>query len=89
MAKAAEYPVKPVMLVAGDDAGSKPRVMELVGKLGFEAVDAGLLKNARLLEPLAALDRPSDEAGPRAGLRLRAGEHELMSYGPPSPTLEI
>ena len=55
MAKAAEYPVKPVMLVAGDDGGSKLRVMELVGKLGFEAVDAGPLKNARLLEPLAML----------------------------------
>jgi 8-hydroxy-5-deazaflavin:NADPH oxidoreductase len=55
MAKAAEYPVKPVMPVAGDDAGSKLRVMELVGKLGFEAVDAGPLKNARLLEPLAML----------------------------------
>ncbi len=83
MAKAAEYPVKPVMLVAGDDAGSKLRVMELVGKLGFEAVDAGPLKNALLLELLAmALDRPSDEAGPRAGLRFRAREHEVMSYGP-------
>lgn len=23
-------------------------------------------------------DRPSDEARPRAGLRLRAGEHEVM-----------
>jgi 8-hydroxy-5-deazaflavin:NADPH oxidoreductase len=55
MAKAADYRVKPVMLVAGDDAGRKPKVMELVGKLGFEAVDAGSLKNARLLEPLAML----------------------------------
>ena len=55
MAKAADYRVKPVMLVAGDDAGRKPKVMELVGKLGFEAVDAGPLKNARLLEPLAML----------------------------------
>jgi hypothetical protein len=36
-------------------AGRKPKVMELVGKLGFEAVDAGPLKNARLLEPLAML----------------------------------
>ena len=43
------------MLVAGDDAGSKLRVMELVGKLGFEAADAGRLKNARLLEPFAML----------------------------------
>src|SRR5262249_15643314 len=53
MAKAADYPVKPMMLVAGDDAGKKPQVMELVGKLGFEPVDAGPLKNARLLEPFA------------------------------------
>ena len=53
MAKAADYPVKPVMLVAGDDADRKPAVMELVGKLGFEPVDAGPLKNARLLEPFA------------------------------------
>jgi predicted dinucleotide-binding enzyme len=43
------------MLVAGDDAGSKLRVMELVGKLGFEAADAGRLKNARMLEPFAML----------------------------------
>ena len=34
-------------------AKRKPMVMELVGKLGFDAVDAGPLKNARLLEPLA------------------------------------
>ena len=53
MAKAADYPVKPMMLVAGDDAGKKPQVMELIGKLGFEPVDAGPLKNARLLEPFA------------------------------------
>jgi len=53
MAKAADYPVKPLMLVAGDDAGRKPVVMELVGKLGFQPVDAGPLKNARLLEPFA------------------------------------
>src|SRR5262245_66394427 len=53
MAKAADYPVKPMMLVAGDDAGKKPQVMELIGKLGFEPVDAGPLKNARLLEPVA------------------------------------
>ena len=53
MAKAANYPAKPVMLVAGDDADRKPVVMELVGTLGFEPVDAGPLKNARLLEPFA------------------------------------
>jgi predicted dinucleotide-binding enzyme len=33
----------------------KLRVMELVDKLSFEAVDAGPLKNVHLLEPLAML----------------------------------
>jgi predicted dinucleotide-binding enzyme len=51
MAKAADYPVKPMMPVAGDDAGKKPVAMQLVAALGFEPVDAGPLKNARLLEP--------------------------------------
>ena len=53
MGNAADYPVKPLMLVAGDNGAKKPVVMELVGKLGFEFVDAGPLKNARLLEPFA------------------------------------
>jgi 8-hydroxy-5-deazaflavin:NADPH oxidoreductase len=53
MAKAADYPVKPMMPVAGDDAQKKRVVMDVVGKLGFMPVDAGPLKNARLLEPLA------------------------------------
>lgn len=53
MAKAADYPVKPMMLVAGDDAARKPVVMQLVAALGFDPVDAGPLQNARLLEPFA------------------------------------
>ena len=53
MANAASYPVKPLMLVAGDDAEKKPVVMDLVRTLGFDPVDAGPLKNARLLEPFA------------------------------------
>lgn len=53
MAKAGDFPVEPVMPVAGDDAARKATVMELVGKLGFEPADAGPLQNARLLEPLA------------------------------------
>ena len=47
--------VKSVMFVAGDDAASKPKVMDLVGDLGFEAIDAGPLRNARLLEAHAML----------------------------------
>ena len=46
---------KPVMFVAGDDATDKRKVMALVGDLGFEMVDAGPLRNARLLEAHAML----------------------------------
>ena len=47
--------VKSVMFVAGDDAAAKPKVMALVGDLGFEVIDAGPLRNARLLEAHAML----------------------------------
>ncbi len=47
--------VKSVMFVAGDDAAAKPKVIELVAALGFEVVDAGPLRNARLLEAHAML----------------------------------
>jgi predicted dinucleotide-binding enzyme len=47
--------VKSVMFVAGDDAANKSKVMELVGQLGFEVIDAGPLRNARLLEAHAML----------------------------------
>ena len=43
------------MFVAGDDATHKPIVMQLVSDLGFEAIDAGGLIVARLLEPMALL----------------------------------
>lgn len=44
-----------VMYVAGDDAARKPLVLSLVSDLGFRAVDAGPLRIARLLEPMAML----------------------------------
>ncbi len=46
---------KPVMFVAGDEAAGKQVVLDLVAALGFEAIDAGGLAVARLLEPQAAL----------------------------------
>jgi predicted dinucleotide-binding enzyme len=55
MGNPAAYGVKPVMFVAGDDAGRKPEAMMLVADLGFEAVDAGPLVNSRLLEAHAML----------------------------------
>jgi predicted dinucleotide-binding enzyme len=39
------------VFVAGDDAGAKKTVLELARQIGFDAVDAGPTKNARLLEP--------------------------------------
>ena len=53
--KASSFHVRPVMFVAGDDQAKKPAVMSLVAKLGFETVDAGPLRNARLLEPYGML----------------------------------
>ncbi len=49
------YAGKPSMFVAGDDDGHKPVVMGLVEDAGFEAIDMGGLRAARLLEPLAML----------------------------------
>jgi 8-hydroxy-5-deazaflavin:NADPH oxidoreductase len=44
-----------VMFVCGDDAGQKSIVLKLVAEIGFEAIDAGSLVIARLLEPYAML----------------------------------
>jgi len=45
---------KPVMFVCGD-GGQKKVVLDLVQELGFEAIDAGGSKIARLIEPYAML----------------------------------
>jgi len=42
--------------IASDDARAKSSVMELARSIGFDAVDAGGLQNARLLEPLGFLN---------------------------------
>lgn len=42
--------------VAGDDATAKQVAVTLAKDIGFETVDAGPLRNARLLEPLAYLN---------------------------------
>jgi NADPH-dependent F420 reductase len=55
MADPARLAQRPAIFVAGDDAERKAGVLQLVEDVGFEAVDAGPLKNARLLEPLAML----------------------------------
>lgn len=44
------------VFVAGDSARAKQAVTELAQSMGFETIDAGGLKNARYLEPLAGLN---------------------------------
>lgn len=44
------------VFVASDSASAKARVTELAQSMGFATVDAGSLKNARYLEPLAGFN---------------------------------
>ncbi|MFN0120143.1 MAG: NADPH-dependent F420 reductase [Blastocatellia bacterium] len=44
-----------LMFVCGDDAASRATVCELSTAIGFDTVDAGPLRVARLPEPLAQL----------------------------------
>lgn len=59
---------RPVMFFAGDDDDAKRIVSTLLEALGFEPLDAGRLRQARLLEPMAmvwinqALVRGADRA---------------------------
>jgi predicted dinucleotide-binding enzyme len=41
---------------AGDDHDAKQTVLQIAGEIGFDPVDAGPLRNARLLEPLGYLN---------------------------------
>ena len=43
------------MFYAGDDDGAKEKVRQLIGDIGFDPVDAGPLRSARYLEPMALL----------------------------------
>jgi predicted dinucleotide-binding enzyme len=50
------YDGKPITLFyCGDDADAKSTAAQLARDVGFDPVDAGPLKNSRLLEPLAML----------------------------------
>ncbi|MDR3376181.1 MAG: NADPH-dependent F420 reductase [Ancalomicrobiaceae bacterium] len=44
------------VFVAADDAGAKAKVSDLATSIGFEAVDAGPLSNARFLEPIGEMN---------------------------------
>lgn len=55
MLDAGPYPSRPVMFFAGDDDAGRSVVSALVTGAGFEAIDLGGLRAARLLEPYAML----------------------------------
>ncbi len=55
MADSTGYPARPTMFVAGDEPAAKAIAVSLVADLGFEPLDAGPLRAARLLEPHAML----------------------------------
>jgi 8-hydroxy-5-deazaflavin:NADPH oxidoreductase len=51
-----DYPLGPVtMFYCGDDEGAKVVAAKLASDIGFEPIDAGPLRQARLLEPMAML----------------------------------
>ncbi len=66
---------------AGDTAGAKAQVRELIVRLGFDAVDAGPLENARYLEPLSML-KYSTRTVSWAGYpnRIRVAENHTYSF---------
>jgi predicted dinucleotide-binding enzyme len=47
--------VPTVMFICGEDAAARAVALRLAADVGFDAVDAGELKQARLLEPWAML----------------------------------
>lgn len=47
---------KPAVFVVSDHKDAKRQIMDLASDIGFEPLDAGPLKNARLLEPLGMLN---------------------------------
>jgi 8-hydroxy-5-deazaflavin:NADPH oxidoreductase len=53
MTEGHRFATPPVMFLAGDDDSAKRAVSGLVSELGFEPLDAGALRQARILEPLA------------------------------------
>jgi 8-hydroxy-5-deazaflavin:NADPH oxidoreductase len=61
---------------AGDDVNAKQEVLELAREIGFDAVDAGPLKNARLVEPLGFLNIQlgyTQKMGTQTGFKLLHG----------------
>lgn len=73
------------VFVAGDDASGKRRVSKLAHDIGFDAVDAGPLQNARWLEALGYLNIElgyRQGLGPAIGIKL-VHEGNILAQQPP------
>jgi hypothetical protein len=55
LADPGRFPTAPLMLIAGDDPAANRTVADLASAMGFDAVELGALREARLLEPLAMI----------------------------------
>jgi len=66
--------------LAGDDADAKARVADVVGSFGFEPVDVGPMKHARVLEGMAILYMVPY----MSGRRDEAFEYHLRRAAPPT-----
>lgn len=80
------------MFLCGDDAGARARAATLARELGFEPVDVGALKNARLLEPAAALWihlAMVEGLGRRIALRLEAEGAHAAAPTPGGPARRV
>ena len=80
------------MFLCGDDAQARQTAATLASDLGFEPVDLGPLKHARLLEPAAALWihlAVVERRGRRMALRLEAEGPRAATPGPSSPVHAI
>ena len=76
------FETRPVMLLAGDDDTAKSTVAQLVGELGFEALDAGALKQARNPRTIRdGMDQPSTLSWPWTELGLRCDPSEGRCVG--------
>jgi predicted dinucleotide-binding enzyme len=80
------------MFLCGDDAGARSVVLGLAKGLGFDAVDLGGLKNARLLEPAAVLWihlAMVEKLGRRIAIRLEAEGAHAVSIARSSPSRKV
>jgi predicted dinucleotide-binding enzyme len=73
--------------VAGDDAQAKQKVLQLARDIGFDAVDAGNLENARWIEPMGMLNiKLGYQVGMGPGIGIKLVHESNRAGGAPPPS---